>query len=152
MENSESNTLTEIQDRLDHHISSFSKKISRDKSKAYYFKLTTITLTFLATLALGVEGLEDEQVELKNFAFFCTAAVTFVTGIDLFYNHKGLWVQYTKTRNVLYQIKDDLNFLVSAKGASEVSVDELAEFHKRIQACLNECNEWWVKERQNAKA
>lgn len=151
MENSDNAVLKDVSDRLNRHIASFSKKITRDKNKAYYFKLITLTMTFMATLALGFEALPFEKITLKNFALFCTSAVTFITGVDLFYNHKGLWVQYTKTRNMLYQIRDDLDFEVKAKGADNLSTDEIREFHNRIQTCLNECNDWWVKERQNSK-
>lgn len=152
MDNEKNQSYLELVARLESHIKSFSMKINRDKKKAYSFKLIILILTLIATLSLGIESTAIDKILLKNIAFVCTAAVTFFTGLDLFYNHKGLWIQYTKTKNKLYQIKDDLLFKVAYKGQEELTFQELEIFHNRLQVCLSECNEWWVKERQNAKA
>ncbi|MGL1190378.1 SLATT domain-containing protein [Vibrio parahaemolyticus] len=138
--------MDELKQRLERHISSLNKKIARDKSKAYWFKLISLILTFIATVALGYEGAETEVVLLKNTALFCTAGIAFFNGIDMYYNHKGLWVQYVVTRNKLYEISDDLAFERSCN-QGQISEERLKGYHQRIQTVLDECNEWWVKER-----
>lgn len=143
--------MDELKARIDRHIAMFGKKIDRDKSKAFWFKLISLILTFIATIALGIEGADDELVLLKNTALVCTAGIAFFNGVDMFYNHKGLWIQYAITRNKLYEIKDDLEFEISCtKG--DLDKETLHKFHERIKAALDECNKWWVKERRRDSA
>lgn len=139
--------LSNLQSRLNDYIDVFSRKRKRDKAKAFRYKLLALVLTLSATLALGIEWTSEVSPYAKQIAFIATALVGFFTGIDLYYNHKGLWVQFTITRNQLYRIRDDLDYYVEKVGVENMNEQELDEYHHRIQAVLDECNSWWVGER-----
>ncbi len=142
--------IKNIQNELDNHIKSFSKRVESNKRKAFYFKLITLSLSFAATVALGVKGWGDPD-ELKNLAFICTAMISFFSSIDMYFNHRGLWVRFVETRNELYSINSDFNYYITAN-KSKIDIKELDKFHSRIQSALNETNNWWTKERSKKHA
>lgn len=138
-----------LNDELDRHISLFSKKASYNKSVAFYFKLFTGALSFAATVILGIKIDENPEV-IKNAAFVCTAAVSFVTSIDMYFNHKGLWVKYTDVRNELLSIQSELKLLTLLNSSpSEIEIKNIAE---KIRLSLNKTNQWWSSERQKKSA
>jgi len=139
-------SLDKLKSVIDANIQSFSSKANRDKRKAYRFKVATLTLTLLATLALGIEFGEELKIITKNIAFICSAFVTFLTGLDLYYNHKGLWVQYVKTRNQLYALKHEIEFYQSHE--ETVNKEHVKSFNQKFQDIIDECNQWWLKERK----
>ena len=139
-------TIKHIQGELDRHINSFSKRITNNKRKAFYFKLIVLSLSFSATLALGVKGWGNPD-ELKNLAFICTAMITFFSSIDMYFNHKGLWVRYVETRNELHLIDSDFKYYITSN-KSNVDTKELDMFHDRLQSVLNDTSTWWTKERR----
>ena len=145
MDNEE--TLSNLKSRLEYHIAAFSRRRGRDKAKAFRYKIVTLVLTLIATLALGIEWNATLSSFAKQIAFVATALVGFFTGIDLYFNHKGLWVQFTITRNELYKIRDDLEYQVEKLGADNLEDNQLDDYHRQIQKTLDDCNSWWVGER-----
>lgn len=139
--------LSNLRSRLERHIAEFSRKRKRDKAKAFAFKVLTLVLTLIATLSLGIEWNANISSIAKQLAFVATALVGFFTGIDLYFNHKGLWIQYTITRNELYKIRDDLEYQVEKVGAEKLEDTQLDDYHRRLQKALDDCNSWWVGER-----
>ena len=139
--------LSNLKSRLEYHIGSFSRRRERDKAKAFRYKVATLMLTLIATLALGIEWKAALSSIAKQIAFIATALVGFFTGIDLYFNHKGLWVQFTITRNELYKIRDDLEYQVEKIGVDNLEDNQLDDYHRRIQKALDDCNSWWVGER-----
>lgn len=139
--------LSNLKSRLEYHIAAFSQRRKRDKAKAFRYKIITLALTLIATLALGIEWSTTLSSMAKQIAFVATALVSFLTGLDLYFNHKGLWVQFTITRNELYKINDDLEYQVEKLGADNLEDNQLDDYHRRIQKALDDCNSWWVGER-----
>ena len=139
--------LENLKSRLKSQIDGFSRRRERDKAKAFLYKIITLVLTLTATVALGIEWKASISGIAKQLAFVATALVGFFTGIDLFFNHKGLWVQYTITRNELYKIRDDLEYQVEKIGIENMEDAQLDGYHTRIQKALDDCNSWWVGER-----
>ena len=139
--------LSNLRARLEYQIADFSRRRKRDKAKAFRYKVLTLVLTLTATLALGIGWPATISSIAKQIAFVATALVGFFTGIDLYFNHKGLWVQFTITRNELYKIRDDLEYQVEKVGAENLKDTQLDDYHRRIQKALGDCNSWWVGER-----
>lgn len=138
--------IKHIQSELDRQIDSFNKRIKSNKRKAFYFKLITLGLSFSATLALGIKGWGDPDV-LKNWALIFTAMITFFSSVDMYFNHKGLWVRYVETRNELTYLDTDFKYYVASNNAN-IDKEEIDEFHERMQSILNTTSSWWSKERQ----
>ncbi|WP_096084920.1 DUF4231 domain-containing protein [Agaribacterium haliotis] len=143
--------MEELIRQIDSHIDAFNKKIKRDKDKAYRFKLISLVLTAVATIALGLEGLEDSAAVLKNTALVCTAGIAFFNGIDMYYNHKGLWIQYTVSRNKLYELKDDIA-LDLACAEQELDEQAIRRYYAAMKQVIAQCNNWWEKERRRERA
>lgn len=143
-------SLERLKSAIDSHIEGFSSKAKRDKDKAFWFKLATLTLTLIATLSLGIEFGDGLKIYAKNIAFICSAFVTFLTGLDLYYNHKGLWVQYVKTRNQLYALRHEIEFYEAHE--ESLSAEVVKEFNQDLEHILEECNHWWLKERSKEDA
>ncbi len=138
--------LQNIQERIHSHIESFTARADRDKKKAYFYRVTALALTLTATIALGITWNSFDDLA-KNIAFTATALVSFTTGMDMYFNHKALWVQYVMTRNQLYALNDEIDYLVAKRGDSEITEAELDSFQLRLQRILDECNDWWASER-----
>lgn len=143
-------TVEHLRATLEGHVASYSRARKENKRKAFAFKMITLTLGLIATLVLGIETDDSQKAVLKNAAFVCTCCITFFTGVDLFYNHKALWVRYTETLNELKAIRAQLEYsVVSSEGP--IPKEQLDSLHQRLQACLASTNDWWATERKKGE-
>ncbi|MBD2107803.1 DUF4231 domain-containing protein [Nodosilinea sp. FACHB-13] len=132
-----------LKQKIEKQISSFKRRKEHNQTKAVRTKLISILLAASTTVLLGLKGLnESGQLIVQNLAFVLSAAVTFVTGLDAYFDHQGLWVRYQGTLNDLYELKTDLEYLL-VHAAGEVPENELDQLYRRYQVILRDTNSTW---------
>jgi hypothetical protein len=99
--------------KIEQQISSFRRRKEHNQAKAVRTKVMATVLAASTTVLLGLRGInESGQLIVQNLAFILSAAVTLVTGLDAYFNHRGLWIRYQGTLNDLYELKTDLEYLL----------------------------------------
>jgi hypothetical protein len=122
-----------------------------NKKKAFRLKMSATALGLLTTVLVGLQLPENTPegitLILKNVALLTSAAVTFFTAVDAFFNHRALWIRYTITLSLLEVVKTQLDYLIAGSGQAprEKDIDQLFE---RYRSILEETNSSWTELRK----
>ena len=136
--------------QIDDRIRGFTKRRNNNKYKARNFHILVTLLGAIATVVLGLdlmkyEGMSFFQDNSKNIALIITAGVTVVSAYNTFFDHKGLWVNYTVARNDFYSLRFDIDFYL--KGNKKIDPDRILQFKDRYNEVLDRTNQKWTKQR-----
>lgn len=136
---------------IDERITGFTKRRNDNKHKAQNFHVLVTFLGTLGTVVLGLDFVKYDclsflQDNTKNIALIISAGVTVVSAYNMFFDHKGLWVNYTTTRNDLYALKFDIDFYL--QGNKELEINTVIQFKDRYNDILDRANQKWSKIRE----
>lgn len=132
-----------LKQKIEKQISSFSRRKESNQKKAIRTKMISTVLAASTTVLLGLKGLDDSgQLIVQNVAFILSAAVTLMSGLDAYFNHRGLWIRYQGTLNDLYELKTDLEYLL-VHGPESLQEQEMDKLYQRYQLILRETNATW---------
>jgi hypothetical protein len=141
------NKITFLSEQLAYNIEAFTKKRNRNKTKAFLIKFAITGLGGTTTVLLGLQGVGLEHT-IRNITLVTSALVTLLSALDTFFNHRGLWIRYTKTMTDLRTIESDLKYAL-ATGIDSISEDIVDELYHRYQQTLSETNKWWLQIRED---
>lgn len=135
-----------LMDSLNQHLESFGKKRKENKDKAFWFKMFVTSFSAGTTILLGLQGLEsitffNASIWVKNVALVFSAFVTLFSVWDTFFNHRALWVRYTKTITQLRGVKAELEYLSSNEG--KVKEEDVDRLYQKFQTILEATNAFW---------
>ena len=119
----------------------------KNQRRATIIKVTTILLSGLATILLGLQLGERTQTLLKQMAFVCGACVTMLTALEPFFNFRSLWIEHERALATLYRIESDLNFYLSGTTLEYLDISAIEGFHARCQGAWDELSSTWLRVR-----
>jgi hypothetical protein len=132
-------------DELNDRILSFQNRRKENRSKSFYIKITGTVCSALTTILVGLQGFDKPYATwLSNLALAMSASVTVLTAWESFFDHRGLWVKYTKARSQLLAIKARLEFQLAGNN-EPLSQDQLESHFRDYQAVLDEVNASWLQ-------
>lgn len=141
-----------LREKISKQIKSFKERKERNQRQAVKIKLTSTLLAATTTVLLGLNGFNSTgKLVVQNIAFTISAAVTLMSALDTFFNYRGLWIRYQGTLNDLYELRTDLEYLLT-QGIQNVKEEELDELYKRYQMVLKETNSSWSELRKEQKS
>jgi Protein of unknown function (DUF4231) len=141
-----------VRSELDRELEQFRKRRRRDKRKAFGLRVSTVALSAIITVLLGLRhiGVGVEAV-FANIALGLGASVTVLAAIDAFFSHRDLWILRTKTVRELEAISRDLAFYESGL-SGEPEAAEVDKLYARLCLAVNQDFEAWEKLRAEAVA
>lgn len=136
-----------LTENLNQQIEGFSRSRQTNKKKAFWLKMLAVSFSSATTILLGLQGLEvvafvNAPVVVKNLALILSAFVTLFSTFDAFFNHRALWVRYTRTTSQLKSIKAELEYL-SSDGVQNLNDEDIDRLFKKYQLTLEETNAFW---------
>ncbi len=87
---------------------------------------------------------------LKNTALCFSALVTVFGAWEAFFDHRGLWVKYTRTHAQLLSIKASLDYLML--GGTDIKQEEVDALFRKFEDVIAESNDSWLQLRSESKA
>ncbi|MEH2321494.1 DUF4231 domain-containing protein [Nostoc sp.] len=141
-----------LKEKISKQIDSFKKRKERNQKEAIRIKFISTALAAITTILLGLNGLNSSgKLLVQNIAFTLSAAVTLMSALDTFFNHRGLWIRYQGTLNDLYELRTDLEYLLTQE-IQNVNEEELDRLYQRYQIILKETNSNWSELRKEQKS
>lgn len=141
-----------LKEKISKQIKSFKERKERNQKQAIKIKLTSTFLAATTTVLLGLNGFNPTgKLAVQNIAFTLSAGVTLISALDIFFNYRGLWIRYQGTLNDLYELRTDLEYLLT-QGVQNVKEEELDGLYKRYQMILKETNSSWSELRKEQKS
>jgi len=136
-------------EQLEDRIKSFQKRRERNRLFAFRLVISGTILSASTTVLLGVTGLsEGVALVLKNIALLTSATVTIISTWEAFFDHKGLWIRYTRTRAQLLAVKTRLQYKLSDTNGAIPDAD-LDKLFDQYQSILDETNDSWLQLRKD---
>jgi F0F1-type ATP synthase assembly protein I len=127
-------------------IQGFTERRNNNKHKARNFQVSITVLGAISTIILGLNF--DNLVYLtffknqtKNIALIISALITIISAYNTFFDHKGLWVNYTTSRNSLYNLDFEIDYYL--EGNEDIEKEKIEEFKERYNEILVEANHKW---------
>jgi hypothetical protein len=138
-----------FKDELDSHVRRITRKRNRDKNKAFSLKIIAVAFAAAITVLLGLKTDEKQAKYFQNVALVLGAAITYLSAVDAFYDHRTLWVRRTVTVTRLQDLKRAFEFYVEGREDDEISEEKLALFMQRLNEILQEDLNDWLKLRED---
>lgn len=135
-------------DAIDDGLRRANNKKDRFKRKASFIKLSTLLLSGFATILLGVQiqGWEDK---FKMVAFIFGAFVTMLNAVEPYFNFRSLWIEHEEVVYRLIRLKDELDFYLKGKNATEISVEEIEKFNTQYAQIWHDVSQKWLALRKS---
>lgn len=141
-----------LKEKISKQIDSFKKRKERNQKKAIKLRIISTTLAAITTVLLGLNGFNlSAKLVVHNIAFVFSAVVTLMSALDTLFNYRGLWIRYQGTVNDLYELKTDLDYLLT-QGIQNVAEEDLDKLYQRYQFILKETNSSWSEFRKEQKS
>lgn len=141
-----------LKEKISKQIKSFKERKERNQKQAIKIKFTSTALAAATTVLLGLNGFNSSgKLIVQNIAFTLSAAVTLMSALDTFFNYRGLWIRYQGTLNELYELRTDLEYLLT-QGVQNVKEEELDGLYQKYQIILKETNSSWSELRKEQKS
>jgi hypothetical protein len=137
---------------LDDRIDSYQRRREKNRAHAFRLRIAGTVFSAMTTLLLGLQV--SEQVlgpTLKNVALCLSVFVTVITAWESFFDYKGLWVKYSKSRAQLLAVRAELDYLLAgakpslSDGKVELPDDKVDPLFRQYQSILEETNASWLQ-------
>jgi len=133
-----------LQYNVELQINNFHTRRNINKRRATCLHLSITLLGAFSTIILGLkfatENLFAQHAE--NIALMISALITIISGFNTFFDHKDLWINFTKTRNQLYNLKFDLDYYLA--GNNQPKIEDLNKFKDTYQKIMKSANNEWL--------
>lgn len=149
--NTKSENTSEIEDKTKWLSDAIQEGLDRSrrkkrefKAKASIIKISTVFLSGLMTVLLGlqIQGYEDK---FKMIAFVLGAIVTVLNALEPFFNFRSLWIEHEEATYRLYRLQDDFTFYLKGKKPEEVSDKKVEEFNKQYSQIWVDVSRRWLE-------
>lgn len=132
--------------KIDERISTFTSKRKDNKYKARNFYVSTTVLAAISTIILGLDFANIEWLTFnddiaKNIALILSALITIVSAYDSFFDHKSLWVNFTKAKSNLSSLKFELDYYL--EGNTNIEKKDIDGFKAKYHEIINEVGKKW---------
>jgi Protein of unknown function (DUF4231) len=135
---------------LNTKISQVEPKADRMKSIHYFLRITVMLFSGITTILLGLK-LGDNLVvtrSLNNIALAISAAITFLSGLAVFWDTENYWIRNKIMLNKLKEIRYKYVFYLT--GNPETTTTELRPFLEQFLVSLGD--EYWEKFLKDVKS
>jgi predicted flap endonuclease-1-like 5' DNA nuclease len=137
-----------LKNAIQESIVHINNKKRQNRRRASYIKVTTILLTSVATVLLGLQvtGLEKT---FKDIAFAMGAVVTLLNALEPFFNFRALWIEHEVALADLHRLQDEFDFYLAGMEPKELKLEELKGFNKRFGEIWGNLNQAWIGYRKS---
>jgi hypothetical protein len=141
-----------FKDDLDTHVRRITRKRNRDKRKAFSLKIISVAFAAAITVLLGLKTDEKQAEYFRNIALVLGAAITYLSAVDAFYDHRTLWVRRTVTVSRLKNLKRAFEFYIEGREEDEISEVELSIFMEQLNDILQDDLKDWLRLREDVSS
>jgi hypothetical protein len=123
-------------------------KTTRIKFLHYSLRISAMVLSAIATVILGIKFSQENKiwpVVSSNIALGLTTAVTFLTGLSVFWDTENYWKRNKVMLNKLKELRYEYSFIISG---SDMQKDALKTILDKYLDALGD--EYWEKLLKNA--
>jgi ABC-type multidrug transport system fused ATPase/permease subunit len=139
-----------IEDKIQEYINFYKKRREWNRFLSFTVKLLVAIFAVAITAILGFTFEGKSGNILKNIALILGALITVINTLDMFINHKGLWIHHTNAMMEVLILKNELAYL-KVKKPSEMTPADLDEIFNKLQDIILRANSDWkdIRKKEN---
>jgi hypothetical protein len=128
---------------LNTKISQVEPKVDRIKKIHYFLRITVMLFSGITTILLGLKVGDNVVLtrNLNNIALVISAAITFLSGLAVFWDTENYWIRNKIMLNKLKEIRYEYVFYLT--GNPDAKTTELRPFLEKFLVSLGD--EYWEK-------
>ena len=130
-------------------LAAFQRRRRRDKRKAFGLQMATVTLSAAVTVLVGLRTTDATRTWLLNVALVLGALTTVVSGSELFFGHRRLWVLRTATVRRLETLARHVEFHTAGRTEPADDARRLAAYLFELDAILTDDQKGWHQLRES---
>jgi Protein of unknown function (DUF4231) len=134
---------------LDRQIVAYRRRRRRDKRKAFFLQMATVTLSATITVLLGVRVTGDAQQTLADAALALGALITVLAAAEAFFGHRGLWILRTETVRNLETLNRQINYYESGLDGAPAESRDVDRYRAELDHILTNDHISWQRLRQS---
>jgi hypothetical protein len=132
-----------VQSELDEQLKRYARRRKRDKRKAFYLRMSTVTLSATISVLLGLRAINEPV--FANVALGLGALIAVLAAADAFFSHRELWILRTQTVRDLQTLSRDLRYYVSSLNGADPDPKDVDRFYNRLGEVIKKDDENWGK-------
>ena len=141
-----------LQKEIQEKLTFFEKRKRKNKKKAFYIKLSTVTCSALITVLLGLKNIGSNEDLFVNISIILGGFITILNFNESFYNHKELWIKEAKAYIELLELKTNIDFYIHGEDINNIKSSELEKFKNRLNEIINSnANSWAIMHHETSK-
>lgn len=133
-------------------LAAFRRRRRRDKRKAYALQLAMVTLSAVVTVLVGLRTADATRTWLLNVALVLGALTTVLSGSEMFFGHRRLWVLRTATVRRLETLARHVEFQTAGRGENVAAASLVAAYLSELDAILADDQKSWQHLRESPSA
>jgi uncharacterized protein YacL len=141
------NQIKYLSSKIKEYIKLFEKKRRLNKFLSFWIKIAGAIFAGLISVLLGLSLKNRPEKLFSNIALILSTSISILNTWDAFFNHKALWIRFTVTTVKLYELDEELEYLISKQGGVLRS-EELDKIHDKMKSIIEETNTNWFELRK----
>ncbi|MCU7822031.1 SLATT domain-containing protein [Kitasatospora sp. DSM 101779] len=121
-----------------------------DRRRAFGLQISTVSLSAVITVLLGVQVGEPARQWLSDVALGLGAAITVLAAWQAFFSHRALWLQRSDTVHRLTALERRLVFHRAGLAEAEPDPAQVAEFLAAYEEIVQADHDSWTRVRSAA--
>lgn len=138
-----------LRSELDRQTIAYRRRRRRDKRKAFFLQMATVTLSATITVLLGVRVTGGVQQALADAALALGALITVLAAAEAFFGHRGLWILRTETVRNLETLYRHINYYEAGLNGAPARSSDVDRYRAELDQILADDNTAWQRLRQS---
>lgn len=130
-------------------LATFRRRRRRDKRKAYALQLATVMLSAAVTVLVGLRVADATRTWLLNVALVLGALTTVLSGSEMFFGHRRLWVLRTATVRRLETLARHVEFQTAGRVENAAETGLITAYLSELDAILADDQKGWQHLRES---
>lgn len=140
--------LTAFRDLLTADMHWVDSRKKRFRRRAAWVRVGILALTAASTVILGIPAIDQRAA----IALPLVAGVTFLAGLDAFFNWRSRWFLMEETQYRLNRVRDEVDFSLVSEAPEALTQGDFARAFREQQDIWGDVSRRWVGFRRAAQA
>jgi hypothetical protein len=139
---------TKFEEHLKEITDAFGKECHHNKRVALRLKISSVFLSAVVTVCLGLKLATDWQTALSNVALGLSAVVTVVGAYEAFFDPRAIWIRETIVYTKLRNLKREFEFWSAGcdgETLEPANAEKLERFKQKLDQILMDSLKNWMK-------
>lgn len=136
-----------LKEKFKYSIEKYRNNRFKHKKKASFIKISTIILSGLVPILLGLQIKGTEDI-FKGCALIFGAIVTMLNALEPFFNFRALWLESESLQGEFYRLNEELEYYITGTPSNKWDKNEIDRFCDIYKDIWTKYSKTWMEHRR----